>query len=372
MEREAKVATAPLRVVVSAPVHMLGGQATAARQIREGFQRDPEVTVELVAIDPRLSGPWRALTEWPLIRSIVRPLLYTARLSGAARKADLIHAFCAAHTAFFFGAVPALLVGGALGLPVILNYHDGRAEDHFRRWGRVLRWALSRADLLVVPSGYLQEVFGRRGYTSMVVPNVVRTDRIDYAPEASIRPRLISNRLLEPLYRVDNTIRAFGLVRQRYPDATLDIYGSGRSEDKLRALVAELELSGVTFHGRVGAQEMAAALEGGGILVNSSEVDNMPHVIIEAFAAGRPVVTTPAGGIPYMVEHDVNALVVPPGDPAAMAEAVGRLLEDPGLAHHLRKNGRDECRRYSWDVAGPGWKRVYDLFRSEVDRIPEA
>jgi glycosyltransferase involved in cell wall biosynthesis len=104
---------------------------------------------------------------------------------------------------------------------------------------------------------------------------------------------------------------------------------------------------------------MAQALAGGGVLVNSSLVDNMPHVIIEAFAAGRPIVTTPAGGITYMVEHERTALVVPPGDPSAMAEAVIRLVEEPDLARALTDAGLKECGRYRWEVARDGWKKIY-------------
>ena len=345
--------------MITAPVHMLGGQAQAATEIVAGFAGDPEIHVSVAPIDPQAPRIIRGLTEWPLIRSFVRPTVYFTRLLARAGDADVIHAFCAAHTAFLFGALPALIVGRVRRVPVILNYHDGRAAAHLRWWRGFLRWAIGSAAALVVPSGYLKDVFARHGYAPLIITNVVPTGRITYSPEETVTPRLISNRLLEPLYRVENSVRAFGLLRDRYPDARLDIYGCGRSERGLRKLVADLGLQGVEFHGRVSADEMARTLEAGGIVVNSSMTDNMPHIVIEAFAAGRPLVTTPAGGIPYMVEHERTALVVPQDDPEAMAAAIIRLLQDPVLSRRLTDAGRAECRRYTWDVAGPEWRDLY-------------
>lgn len=350
---------APIRVLISAPVHMLGGQTQAAREICEGFAAEPGVRCILVAIDPQLDGPLRFLTRWPGVRSLVRPALYSVELLRRIRNADLVHAFCAAHTAFFFGAIPAVVASRLFGKPLVLNYHDGRAEAHFRWWGPVIRWALRQADAVVVPSGYLRDVFAAHGFEAEVVTNVVRTDQFEFRAEERVSPRMISNRLLEPLYQVENTIRAFQIVRDRFPEAVLDIYGSGSSEQRLRSLAKSLGAQGVHFRGAVSSSQMAEALGAGGVLVNSSLIDNMPHVIIEAFAAGRPIVTTPAGGIVYMVENERTALVVPPGDPTAMARAVVRLVESPPLARALTEAGLKECGRYRWEVARDGWNGVY-------------
>ncbi|MEJ2218956.1 MAG: glycosyltransferase, partial [Gemmatimonadota bacterium] len=137
---------------------MLGGQAQAAAEIVTGFEGDPEIQVSVAPIDPKAPGVVRGLTEWPLIRSFVRPVVYFFLLLTRARDADLIHAFCAAHTAFLFGALPALVVGRVRRIPVILNYHDGRAAAHLRWWRGLLRWAIGSAAALVVPSGYLRDV----------------------------------------------------------------------------------------------------------------------------------------------------------------------------------------------------------------------
>jgi phenylacetate-CoA ligase len=271
----------------------------------------------------------------------------------------VVHVFAAAHTAFLFGALPALLVAKGTGKPVILNYHDGRAEAHFRWWAPVLRWAIRQAVVLVFPSVYLQEVFARRGFAGVVVPNVVDTETFTYRSPDPVQPRLISARLLERLYAVDNTLQAFALIKREVPSAVLDIYGTGTAARSLQRSAEKLGVDGIRFHGEVSRNRIAAALAEGGILVNSSRVDNMPHIIIEAFAAGVPVVTTAAGGIPRIVTHERTGLLVRIDQPEDLAAAVLRVLREPGLAARLAHAAGQESKRYSWTAAERGWLEVY-------------
>jgi glycosyltransferase involved in cell wall biosynthesis len=348
-----------LRVVIVAPDHMLGGQAHAAQDIVRGFAGHTDIGVELVAVDPRLPGRFRFLTEWKVIRSLVRPVLHTWRLIQAAARADVFHVLGAAHTAFLFVALPTLLVGTWFRRPILLNYHDGRADAHFRWWGPLLRWAARRVALLVFPSDYLRDLFRRRGFEGVVVPNVVDTTAFTYRSPDPVQPRLISARLLEPLYAVENTLRAFALIQAQVPDASLDVYGTGSAAGALQRAARNLGTPGIRFHGQVARHRMASVLGAGGILVNSSRVDNMPHVIIEAFAAGVPVVSTAAGGIPHLVDHGRTGLLVPVDDPDALAAAVLRVLREPGLALRLTTAARRECARYSWAEAERGWQAAY-------------
>jgi glycosyltransferase involved in cell wall biosynthesis len=85
----------------------------------------------------------------------------------------------------------------------------------------------------------------------------------------------------------------------------------------------------------------------------------MPLSILEAFAAGLPVVTTNAGGIPYVVSHEKTGLLVEKDDAKAMAEAAIRLLESEELGHSLATNARAECAKYRWEVVRKNWLSFY-------------
>jgi glycosyltransferase involved in cell wall biosynthesis len=146
--------------------------------------------------------------------------------------------------------------------------------------------------------------------------------------------------------------------------------GDGNRRDTLQALVAKRKIEGVEFVGAVLHHEMGEWFDRADILVNSSRIDNMPHCLIEAFAAGMPVVTTPSGGIPHIVQDGRNGLHVPLDNPHAMAVAVLRLLGEPELAQRLIDTGRKDCEaRYSWAAARRQWFILYgDLLAGVVPR----
>jgi glycosyltransferase involved in cell wall biosynthesis len=165
--------------------------------------------------------------------------------------------------------------------------------------------------------------------------------------------------LLEPLYAVEVTLLAFRRLKLDYPDLVLDVYGDGAAGARLRELVARLELEGVTFYGEIAHVRMPEVLAQGGIMVNSSRVDNMPHFVLEAYAAGLPIVSTAVGGIPYMIDPDRTGLLVPPDDPDELAAAIRRVLTNPGLASRLGEAGRQETARYAWTAVKEQWRRIY-------------
>ena len=354
-----------IRVCLVAPAWMTGGQAVEAQTLVQGFSADPAVRIELQPIDPRIPD-W--LVRVRGLRTLIRLPLYSAGLLKRVLRADVVHVFTAAFWPFLLTTTPAILLGRLLGRPVILNYRDGRARDHIKY--RVVRWILRRATLLVFPSEFLQQVFREFGLYGIVVSNVVDVDRFVFRKREPLRPVLLSVRLLEELYRVDNTILAHHALRQHYPEARLLIVGDGDQRATLERLVAEKGIEGVEFIGAVVHSSMGRWFEQGDILVNSSRIDNMPHCLIEAFSAGLPVVTTPSGGIPYIVQHERNGLHVPIDDPGAMASAVQRLLEDAAFAQALIETGRTDCEaQYSWLAARRQWFILYgDLLAGVVPR----
>jgi L-malate glycosyltransferase len=85
-----------------------------------------------------------------------------------------------------------------------------------------------------------------------------------------------------------------------------------------------------------------------------------------------PIVSTPAGGIPHIVRHDETALLVPFDQPRAMADAILRVLREPGLATRLTTTGRSQVDRYTWTAAAAGWRAVYARATGRGHAIPVA
>ena len=117
---------------------------------------------------------------------------------------------------------------------MLLNYHSGEAEDHLRR-SPLARAVIRRADHVVVPSGYLVEVFAKFGIQAQAVSNTVDVSRQGFRLRQPLCPVLFSNRNLEPMYNVECTLRAFKLVQEQLPEARLIVAGDGSQRDRSSA-----------------------------------------------------------------------------------------------------------------------------------------
>lgn len=350
--------TSPRVAIVGPSLAILGGQSVQAAAIVDGL-RASGWDVELVPINPRFPRGLGWLRRWPYLRTLVNQAMYLPSLHRL-RRADVVHVFSASYASFLISPVPAMLLARIGGKRVVLNYHSGEADDHLRRWGLLVHPWLRLAHAIVVPSSYLARVFADHGYAVHVIPNVVDLDRFTYRERRPLAPRLLSARNLEPYYRVDVVIDAFARVRRVRPDARLVVAGSGSEERRLRQQAAALGVKDdVRFVGRVEPADMPGVYDASDIFLNASVVDNQPLSILEAFASGLPVVSTPTGDIAAMVRHEETGLVVPPLDARAIADAVVRLLEDEAMARGLARRARREAAAADWSSVKLAWSGVY-------------
>jgi glycosyltransferase involved in cell wall biosynthesis len=343
------------RVAVVAPsLDILGGQSVQAHALVKELRADG-YPAALVAINPRFPRRLRWVRRIPYLRTLVNQALYLPGLLRLAR-ADVVHVFSASFWSFLLAPVPAMLAGRLCGARVVLHYHSGEAAEHLGRWGVLVHPWLRLAHLIVVPSEYLARIFASHGHSAQVIRNVIDLTRFEYRERMPLQPRLIATRNLEPYYRVDVVLEAFARVRAAVPGATLIVAGDGSEAARLR----EMAGPGVRFVGAVDPHWMPALLAEADIFVNTSVVDNQPVSILEAFAAGLPVVTAPTGDIPAMVRHGETGLLVPALDAGALADAVLGLLRDAGSAVRLARNARREIERYTWSAVAGQWASVYE------------
>lgn len=283
------------------------------------------------------------------VRAAFRLLGYVPRLWRAAGAAQLLHVMANSGWSWHLYAVPAIAVARLRGRPVVVNYRGGEAAPFLARQRTIVRPALAAATAVVVPSGFLEGVFRAHGVATSILPNIVDLARFRPPPQAPAVPTILVARNLEPLYDNATAIEAFARVHLRRPDARLVVAGSGPEEAALKALAVRLRVAdAVTFTGRLDRDAIAARYRAASVALNPSRVDNMPNSLLEAMASGVPIVSTDVGGVPHVVAHGRTALLVPPGDPDAMAAALLRLLDDEALARRLAAAGLAEVQRYAW------------------------
>ncbi len=356
-----------LRVLIVAPTFgILGGQSVQAARLLDHLREEPSLRVGFLPINPRLPGVLGSLQRIKYVRTVVTSIAYGLSLLVQVRRYDVIHVFSASYLSFVLAPTPAILIAKLYRRKVLLNYHSGEAEDHLRRWRRTAIPTIKLADALVVQSEYLVEVFAQFGLKAHAIYNIIDTGKFRFRERVPLRPVFLSNRNLESHYGVDRVLRAFAIIQAKVPEASLKVVGDGSQRGSLEALASDLGLQNITFTGQVDPNSIADVYDAADIYLNGSEIDNQPLSLLEAFACGLPIVTTDAGGIPFMVSDGKTGMVVPRGDYQQMADRALRLLNDSALTKTIVEQGRQECRKYAWESVRDQWLNTYEKLGNKV------
>jgi glycosyltransferase involved in cell wall biosynthesis len=246
-------------------------------------------------------------------------------------------------------------------VPVVLTYHAGSMVkgDHpvdrlLRAYERhVLPRVFRRCTELVAVSPVSRA--HATGRAHLVPPGVDCALFTPPARDTARGPRVLY------VGRVERTSRWKGLhvlvqslvrLRELVPSAGLDVVGDGDDVDDLRRRAAELGVADlITWHGAVGHGDLPGHYQRAGVAVLPSltESESFGMTLVEAMACACPVVGSAVGGIPFVVRDGVDGLLVPPGDPVALAEALASVLSDPRRADALGAAGREAAlTRWDW------------------------
>ena len=346
-----------IKILLIAPaLPLIGGQAVQARRLLENFRSEETLEIAFQPSNPRFFGK---LQDVKILRTILTTVKYLFDLVRKIPRCDVLHVFSASYFTFVYVSIPAILLAKIFGKKAILNYRSGEAEDFFSRWGSPLLPFVRMYDAVVAPSDYLVDVFKKFDVAAVSISNFIEREKYIYRKRKPLRPRFLSNRILEPLYNIDCILKAFRIIQQRFPEADLQIAHKGIERERLEKLVRELKLENVKFVGLIPNEKIGELYDSADIYLNSPNFDCMPGSLIECFASGLPVVSTNAGGIPYIVENEKTGLLVELDDHEALAEKAIFLLENEKFAGEMIKNAFDESGKYSWENVREKWLALY-------------
>ena len=329
-----------------------GGVARHVVDLANGL--DPERwTIDLAC--PPASEPWLELAERTgvTLHALApgkepRPsdALDFKRLLGLVSRADVVHAH--ASKAGFTTRLAAALRGKRSATVFTPHAWSFWArERRSRAWLALERRAAHWCHAIVGVSdaerraGLEARVGTEAQYR--VIHNGIDADAFD-RPRRIVPGRIVVIGRLAPQKRPDLAVRALARIRERFPEAQLDLAAHGPLEAETAALVGEL---GLDDHVRLltGGPDVAELLSEAACFLLTSDYEGLPYTVLEAMAAGVPVAATRVGGVPEQVVDGETGFLFPPGDPAAAAAAVERILADPEGAARLGDAGRERARR---------------------------
>ncbi|HAK56472.1 MAG: glycosyltransferase [Vicinamibacterales bacterium] len=284
------------------------------------------------------------------------------------------------------GGVIAAAASGGLPLAISLHGSDMYVAERHRLIGQAARWAFGRAGWVTACSDDLRQRaigLGAPPDRSEVLPYGVDAER--FSPDADAGGRLRA--LLGIAADAPLVFTAGRLVRKKgfeflvdaaarlaadWPALRLVIAGAGDLDAELRQRADTLGVSErVTFAGDVAQDAIPDYLSAADLVVVPSvkdaagNVDGLPNFLLEALVSGTPVVTTDVGGIGAVAKDGRTASVVPPADGAAIAGAVGALLQNPDLGSRLGATARAQLSsESSWEKVAERFEAIYDQLAS--------
>ncbi|AHY45664.1 Glycosyltransferase [Rubrobacter radiotolerans] len=310
----------------------------------------------------RISPVGRTLSLYSngtLIGIALSPRVFTATRRAMERfRPDVVHVHEPLVPLAGWAAVRA---AKGLGVPVVGTFHahypDGCA--HYRYFDRILAPVYRSLDARVAVSAMAAKTVVRHfGGEFRIVPNGVDLERFSCPQGGGARNRreILFVGRSAPRKGLPVLLDAFERLLGDLPQARLVIVGSQRKEVPLPESVSR----NVEVRGMVSEGELVRAMCSASVLCAPSvRAESFGMVLIEAMAAGLPVLASDIPGYDSVVSHGKNGLLSPPGDPEALKDALLGLLGDPALRERLAAEGRRDARRYAWATLAGELESVY-------------
>jgi len=246
--------------------------------------------------------------------------------------------------------------------PYVLTLHGGNLPVFARSASKRVQRLLRSSSTVTTPSSYLFEQMQVYCQDLVLLPNPLDLTKYSFEHRKHPSPNLMWLRAFHDIYNPSLAVRVVAMLAKDFPAVRLVMVGPSKDDGSLEAtidLAARLGVQDrVICPGPVTKDEVPHWLEQGDIFLNTTRVDNTPISVLEAMACGLCIVSTNVGGIPYMLEDEHDALLVPTDNHAAMVKAVQRLLTEDGLAERLSGNARRKAEQFDWSNILPRWEAL--------------
>lgn len=244
-----------------------------------------------------------------------------------------------------------------LGVKYIPKLHGGDLPSRIVRTKFFSNLIFKNAFINIAPSYYLYEAFRKNGYTNLkYIPNTIELQIYPQSLKEFKVPKLLWVRSFAKIYNPLMAVKVLINLKKIYPEAQLCMIGPKKDDSYEKTVrFAKKNNVEVTFTGKLSKEAWIEVSNEYNIFINTTHFDNTPISVIEAMALGLPVVSTNVGGIPFLLEHNVNALLVSDNDTEGMALQVNRLIENNDLATNISKKAKETVTDFDWEVVKKQW-----------------
>ncbi len=249
-----------------------------------------------------------------------------------------------------------------LRLKYIPYLHGGDLPKRLQQNPRLCRMIFDHAYKNVAPSAYLIEQFRENKLPRLVqIPNLIEREFYTFKHREVLKPRLLWVRAFATIYNPKMAVAVAESLQKIYPETTLCMVGPDKdgSMDVVKSY-ADSKGVAVTFTGRLSKTEWTGLAADYDVFLATSHFDNMPVSVMEAMALGLPVVATNVGGIPFLLQDDIDAQLVADDDVEAMVEAVRLFIENPDIAQKQIEKAYRKVGSFDWKEIKKQWELLFE------------
>lgn len=263
----------------------------------------------------------------------------------------------------FFYALFCSQLARALKISYIPLLHGGDLPVRLQRSPYLCKLLFGSSFKNITPSGYLKEALNKKGYSAYVIPNFVEINNYPFKEREEIRPRLLWVRSFHQVYNPEMAILVLSNLLKNFPDASLCMVGPDKdgSLEKVQQLANDLGVAeNVHFTGKLPKEEWIDLSKEYDIFINTTNFDNTPVSVIEAMALGLSIVSTNAGGLPWVINSRKEGLLVNVNDSKEMTKAIEKILRQSDLAIELIRNARQKVEHFDINIVLMKWKELLE------------
>ncbi|MCF6132658.1 glycosyltransferase family 4 protein [Flavobacterium wongokense] len=244
-----------------------------------------------------------------------------------------------------------------LRVKYIPKLHGGNLPHRIVRSKFFSDLIFNNAHINIAPSNYLYETFKNSGYTNLkYIPNTIELEMYKQCPKEFKTPKLLWVRSFSKIYNPEMAVKVFIKIKESFPEAKICMVGPKKDDSYSKTVkFAHKNNVDVTFTGKLSKEDWIELSKDYNVFINTTHFDNTPISVIEAMALGLPVVSTNVGGIPYLLQHNDNALLVNDNDVEDMSNQIKRLINESNLAQSLSEKGKASVKNFDWEVVKKQW-----------------
>lgn len=266
-------------------------------------------------------------------------------------------------TANFYYALITSQLARRLSLKYIPILHGGNLPHRLKHSEFLSLLIFKYAYQNVSPSLYLVHEFRKYKFDTLYIPNTIPIAEISFKLRTNLEPKLLWVRAFDKIYNPTMAIKVLALLKETHKNASLCMVGPDKdgSLNQSKKMAKQLGVAkSVTFTGVLQKKQWHQLSENYDVFINTTNIDNMPVSIVEAMALGLPVVSTDAGGLPYLIENGVDGLLIPVKDENKMAEAIEMLLSNAEKAGELTRNARKKAEEFDENSVKTRWHKLLE------------